>query len=123
MLEAYLERDMCDQAVFEFFVRRLPEQRNFLMAAGLEQLLDYLEDLSFSDEEIGWLESTGEFSSRLIGYLAAFRFTGDVLAMPEGTVFFADEPVVQTGSNVGPTGARRACRLAEVSSGADELWR
>ena len=95
MLDAYLERDMCDQAVFEFFVRRLPEQRNFLMAAGLEQLLDYLEDLSFSDEEIGWLESTGECSSRLIDYLAAFRFTGDVLAMPEGTVFFADEPVVQ----------------------------
>ena len=95
MLDAYLERDMCDQAVFEFFVRRLPEQRNFLMAAGLEQLLDYLEDLAFSDEEIGWLESTGECSSRLIDYLAAFRFTGDVLAMPEGTVFFADEPVVQ----------------------------
>ena len=95
MLDAYLERDMRDEAVFEFFVRRLPEQRNFLMAAGLEQLLDYLENLSFDDAEIGWLESTGQFSSRLLDYLSTFQFTGEVLAMPEGTVFFADEPIVQ----------------------------
>lgn len=95
MLQAYLERDMHDTAVFEFFVRRLPGKRNFLMAAGLEQLLDYLENLSFDEAEIGWLESTGRFSRQLLAYLADFSFRGEVRAMTEGTVFFADEPVVQ----------------------------
>jgi nicotinate phosphoribosyltransferase len=95
MLQAYLERDMRDTAVFEFFVRRLPGNRNFLMAAGLEQLIVYLENLSFDEAEIGWLASTGRFSQQLLDYLTDFRFRGELRAMPEGTVFFADEPVVQ----------------------------
>lgn len=95
MLDAYLSRDMCDDAVFEFFSRRLPEKRSFLMAAGLEQLLDYLENLSFNADEIDWLASTGRFTKKLLDYLANFRFSGEVRAMPEGTVFFANEPIVQ----------------------------
>ena len=95
MLDAYLARNMCEDAVFEFFSRRLPENRSFLMAAGLEQLLDYLEDLSFSVAEIEWLESTGRFTPRLLDYLGGFRFSGEVRALPEGTVCFADEPIVQ----------------------------
>lgn len=95
MLDAYLDRDMRNEAVFEFFTRRLPEQRHFLVAAGLEQLLDYLETLAFDEKEIGWLESTGRFSARLLDYLRDFRFRGEVRAMPEGTLFFANEPVVQ----------------------------
>ncbi len=95
MLDAYLSRDMCDDAVFEFFSRRLPEKRSFLMAAGLEQLLDYLESLSFNADEIDWLASTGRFTKKLLDYLANFRFSGEVWAMPEGTVFFANEPIVQ----------------------------
>ena len=61
MLDAYLARDMHDEAVFEFFSRRLPKSRNFLMSAGLEQLLEYLEQLSFTGDEVEWLESTGRF--------------------------------------------------------------
>jgi len=99
MLDAYLAREMLDTAVFEFFSRRLPAQRSFLMAAGLEQLLDYLEALSFGAAEIEWLESTGRFSTRLLDYLADFRFSGEVRALPEGTVAFADEPIVQV---IGP---------------------
>lgn len=95
MLDAYLKNDMCAPAVFEFFVRRLPTSRAFLVAAGLEQLLDYLADLSFSSPEIDWLRSTELFSARLLDYLADFRFSGDVCAMPEGTVFFGNEPIVQ----------------------------
>jgi nicotinate phosphoribosyltransferase len=95
MLDAYLARDMHDEAVFEFFSRRLPKRRNFLMSAGLEQLLEYLEQLSFSAEEVEWLESTERFSNKLLDYLAGFKFTGTVNAMPEGTVFFANEPSVQ----------------------------
>lgn len=95
MLDAYLGADMHDEAVFEFFVRRLPEHRHFLMTAGLEQLLDYLETLSFDTVEIEWLESTGRFSSRLLKYLSEFRFRGEVRAMPEGTLCFGNEPMVQ----------------------------
>ena len=95
MIEAYLAYGETRPATFEFFVRRLPEQRNFLIAAGLEQALDFLEELRFSEEEIDWLASSGQFTTRLIDYLRAFRFTGDVDAMPEGTAFFADEPILR----------------------------
>ena len=93
MLQGYLAEGLAETAVFEFFVRKLPKQRNYLMAAGLEQALDYLERLSFDRAEIDWLAGTGRFDRAVLDYLAGFRFTGDVDAMPEGTVFFADEPI------------------------------
>ena len=95
MVQAYLESGQTDTAVFEFFVRKLPAQRSFLMAAGLEQALEFLENLQFSKDELGWLEKSGRFSASLIEYLANFRFSGDVHAMREGTVFFANEPIVR----------------------------
>jgi nicotinate phosphoribosyltransferase len=95
MVEAYLAGGNTRPAVFEFFVRKLPEQRGFLVAAGLEQALDFLEHLRFSAEELTWLAATGRFSSRLVDYLASLRFAGDVHAMPEGTVFFPNEPIIR----------------------------
>ncbi|MGJ5150393.1 nicotinate phosphoribosyltransferase [Bradyrhizobium sp. HKCCYLR1023] len=95
MIEAYLESGQTDTAVFEFFVRKLPPQRSFLMAAGLEQALDFLQNIRFSQDELGWLERTEKFSKSLIDYLANFRFTGEVHAMPEGTVFFGNEPILR----------------------------
>jgi len=95
MIQAYLESGQTDTAVFEFFVRKLPPQRNFLMAAGLEQALDFLENLRFTNDELAWLERSGRFSSGLIDYLGDFRFSGDVHAMREGTVFFANEPILR----------------------------
>lgn len=95
MMQAYLERGMDEAAVFELFVRKLPPQRNFLLAAGLEQVLEFLETMTFSEAEIAWLEGQGGFSPRLLDHLRGFRFTGDVDAMPEGTPFFADEPVLR----------------------------
>ena len=88
MVQAYLDRGEDKQAVFEFFVRRLPERRGFLLAAGLDDALAYLEALRFSPAEIDWLRSTGRFRDNLLDYLAGFRFTGDVHAIPEGTVCF-----------------------------------
>jgi nicotinate phosphoribosyltransferase len=76
-------------------VRKLPERRGFLVAAGLEQALDYLERLRFAEDELDWLARSGRFNRRFLDYLADFRFTGDVHAMPEGTVFFADEPIIR----------------------------
>jgi nicotinate phosphoribosyltransferase len=95
MIQAYLDHGDTGTAVFELFVRTLPARRGFLLAAGLEQALDYLETLRFSDAEIGWLERTGRFGRNLIDYLRSFRFTGDVHAMAEGTAFFANEPIVR----------------------------
>jgi nicotinate phosphoribosyltransferase len=95
MLDAYLREGMHGPAVFELFVRRLPSQRNFLVAAGLEQALDFLEQLSFADAEVAWLERQGGFSQQLLDYLRHWRFEGEVQAMPEGTLFFADEPVLR----------------------------
>ncbi|MGB8513869.1 MAG: nicotinate phosphoribosyltransferase, partial [Pseudolabrys sp.] len=88
MVQAYLDRSEDKTAVFEFFVRRLPARRNFLLAAGLEDVLNYLETLRFSTAEIDWLKSTKRFRSNLIDYLAEFRFAGNVHAIPEGTVCF-----------------------------------
>jgi len=95
MVQAYLDRAEDGEAVFEFFVRRLPARRGFLLAAGLEDALEYLATLQFSAAEIDWLKSTGRFRANLIDYLAAFRFTGDVHAIPEGRVCFANEPLIR----------------------------
>lgn len=95
MLQTYHAERMNETAVFELFVRRLPPQRGFLLAAGLEQALDYLENLHFTAEERDWLASTGRFSPDFLASLADFHFTGAVQAMPEGTAFFADEPILR----------------------------
>jgi nicotinate phosphoribosyltransferase len=95
MLEAYLREGMDKAAAFEFYVRNLPAERGFLVAAGLESLLSFLENLRFSQEEIAYLAKTERFSGKLLDYLAAFRFTGDLYALPEGTVFFANEPLIR----------------------------
>ena len=95
MLQAYLEHGVTSTAVFEFFVRDVPAGRNFLIAAGQEPAFDYLENLRFSEDDLAWLASSGRFSKQVIDYLRGFRFTGAVNAMPEGTVFFASEPMLQ----------------------------
>lgn len=95
MIEAYLAHGETETAVFELFVRKLPARREFLIVAGLEQALQFLEELHFSRADIDWLESTGRFSERTIDYFTNFRFKGDVHAMPEGTVFFANEPILR----------------------------
>jgi nicotinate phosphoribosyltransferase len=95
MLQAYYAMGMTATAVFEFFVRKLPPSRNFYIAAGLEQALDYLEDLRFTLDELEWLAGCGRFRREFVDQLATFRFTGDVHAMPEGTVFFPDEPILR----------------------------
>lgn len=95
MLQAYFEERMNRTAAFEFFVRKLPPHRNFLVAAGLDQVVDFLSGLSFTADDLGWLAGSGRFTEDFIRSLADLRFTGDVDAMPEGTVFFADEPILR----------------------------
>ena len=95
MLEAYTAHGMAETAVFELFVRKLPAGRGFLMAAGLEQAVAFLEAMRFTPDELAWLHASGMFSPAFVDSLAGLRFTGDVDAMPEGTVFFPDEPVLR----------------------------
>jgi len=95
MLQAYFARQMNGTAVFELFVRKLPENRHFLLAAGLEQAIDYMSNLRFDEVELAWLRACGRFDDAFIESLRDFRFTGEVDAMPEGTVFFANEPILR----------------------------
>ena len=95
MLKAYHDRGMNRTAVFEFYIRNLPPQRNFLMAAGLEQVLQYLENLRFTPQERDWMKSSGRFPADFVDALEDFRFTGEVHALPEGTIFFGNEPVLR----------------------------
>lgn len=98
MAAAYHAHDRCERASFELFVRRLPPQRSYLVAAGLEQALEYLQELSFTAAEIEYLQSLPVFAKltdRFWNYLRDFRFTGDVWAMPEGTIAFANEPLLR----------------------------
>ncbi len=95
MLRAYFELRMEAQATLSLFVRHLPPQRNFLIAAGLDDLLDAIENLRFEPQQIDYLASL-EFSSKpFLDWLAGFRFSGDIHAMREGTPFFENEPIME----------------------------
>jgi nicotinate phosphoribosyltransferase len=98
MLQAYRDAGMAATAVFEFFVRKLPPGRSFLVAAGLEQVLEFLESARFTAADIAWLERSGRFEAGFLHDLARWRFTGDVDAMAEGTIFFPDEPILRVNA-------------------------
>ena len=100
MLQAYWREGMNEPAVFDLFVRRLRD-RNYLLACGLEQALEFLETLSFSDETLDYLSDQEQFEEAFLDWLADFEFTGDVYAMPEGTPVFPDEPIVEVVAPIG----------------------
>lgn len=95
MMQAYWAEGMNDSAVFTLFVRRLPPNRNYLLACGIEEALQYLERVHFSADAIEYLASLGRFDPRFLEWLAAFRFRGDVYAVPEGTPVFGNEPILE----------------------------
>ncbi len=95
MAQSYFREGRNEPATFDLFVRHLPPRRGFLVSAGLDTVLDYLERLRFPEEGIAYLRSLRLFDEDFLRYLAEFRFTGDVRAIPEGEVFFPPEPVLQ----------------------------
>ena len=95
MLQSYMEQGMDETSVFEFFVRKMPSQRGFFMAAGLEQLEEFLEFVHFTPWELDWIEKSGLFSKSFVDYLEHLGFRGDLHAMAEGTVFFPNEPIAR----------------------------
>ncbi len=95
MMQAYWAEGMNDTAVFSLFVRRLPPNRNFLVACGIEDALRYLERVHFSADALDYLASLGRFDPGFLDWLREFRFRGDVYAVPEGTPVFGNEPILE----------------------------
>jgi nicotinate phosphoribosyltransferase len=95
MAQSYFDEGMEGLATFSLFVRHLPTDRGYLVAAGLEDVLDYLESFAFVPDELDYLRSTGLFSDRLLEQLRTLHFSGAVRALPEGTIFFPDEPILE----------------------------
>ena len=95
MAQVFFNRGMFAPATFSLFIRHYPKDRAFFVAAGLADVLDYLTKLSFSGPSLDYLRSTGMFTEEFLGYLGTLRFTGSVRAIPEGRLFFADEPTIE----------------------------
>ena len=96
MMQGYFyAKDANETVIFDAFYRDNPDGNGFAIAAGLEQVIEYIEDLHFDPEDINYLRSTGIFKEDFLEYLADFKFTGDIYAVPEGTVVFPREPLVK----------------------------
>lgn len=95
MIQTYVENQMLDLAVFELYVRNLPRDRNFLIAAGINPALDFLETLQFTPDELQWLKETHRYSTSFLHYLKNFRFTGQVDGVLEGSIVFQNEPLLR----------------------------
>jgi nicotinate phosphoribosyltransferase len=95
MAASYLRRGMAGRATFSLFARRLPRRRGFLVAAGLSDALDFLERFGFDDGELAYLREVVGLDERAVAALRWTRFTGEVWAVPEGVVVFADEPLLE----------------------------
>jgi nicotinate phosphoribosyltransferase len=133
MAQSYLEHNKNGTAVFSLFPRSLPEERNFLVAGGLEALVSGLERFRFSGEDIAYLEQLGVFSTDFLSWLEGYRFSGTLCAIPEGTIVFQNEPLVQiegplpevqlletfalNSIHFGTLVASKAARIVSVSNG------
>ena len=100
MAQSYLSYKRNAFATFDLFVRELPRNRAYLVACGLEDVLNYIRDLRFGREDLEYLKRQKIFSADFLNYLMRFRFRGDIWAMPEGTVFFANEPIMRVTASI-----------------------
>lgn len=100
MAQGYWKRNMNSEAVFDMFFRRQPFNGGFSVFAGLGPLLDIIENFRFTEEDIEYLASLNIFEKGFLDYLSAFRFTGDIWAMDEGTIVFPNEPLIRVHANV-----------------------
>ncbi|MBR6564222.1 MAG: nicotinate phosphoribosyltransferase, partial [Clostridia bacterium] len=100
MANGIFTSDMKDNITyFDMFFRRVPDNGGFAIMAGLEQLIEYMQDLHFTDDDIAYLKGLNLFSQEFIDYLKHFKFDCDVWAVPEGTVIFPQEPIVTVRGN------------------------
>ena len=95
MMQGYFVSGNRDRVVFDLFYRKNPCDGGYAIMAGLEQVIDYIKELHFDDEDVAYLRSLHIFSEEFLSYLSTFRFSGDIFAIPEGTVIFPNEPLVK----------------------------
>ena len=94
MCASYFDNQNFEPATFDLFIRRLPENRSYFLFAGLEEALQYLQNIKFTSEHLAYLRKQG-FSEDFLNYLGGFKFTGEVWAQPEGTIAFPNEPLIR----------------------------
>ena len=94
MCAAYFDNRNSKTATFDLFIRRLPENRSYFLFAGLEEILQYLQTIKFTQEHLSYLRKQG-FKEDFLNYLQDFKFTGEVWAVPEGTITFPNEPLIR----------------------------
>jgi nicotinate phosphoribosyltransferase len=95
MAQAYAAEHLDGTAAFELTFRKMPANRNYIVAAGIGDVLEFLANFHFEDEELNYVRQTGDFTEEFLSRLKDLRFTGDVYALPEGTLVFPNEPIVQ----------------------------
>ena len=95
MMQGYFKTGKNPKVIFDAFYRRNPDEGGYAICCGLDQVIDYVKRLTFSDEDISYLRSTGTFDEDFLEYLRGFHFSGDIYAIPEGTVVFPREPLVK----------------------------
>jgi nicotinate phosphoribosyltransferase len=100
MAACYFGQGMHEEATFSLFIRKYPPNRGYFVAAGLAEALGYLETLRFTADDLAYLEATGLFAAKFLDYLQGVRFTGEVHALPEGSIFFKDEPVLEVSAPI-----------------------
>ena len=100
MAQGYFREQRLGAATFSLFIRSYPPNRGYFVAAGLHDVLDYLENFSFDNAALDYLAAQGSFTDDFLHYLSGLTFTGEVWAMPEGRIFFKDEPVVEISAPV-----------------------
>ncbi len=110
MMQGYFYSDKKDKkAVFDMFYRKNPDKNSFAIFAGLEQVIDYIENLRFNEEDIEYLKTFGVFQEEFLDYLRQFEFTGDIRAYREGSVILPYEPIIQVESKL------MECQLVETA--------
>ncbi len=105
---SYLHHNKNGTSTFEYFIRSMPKNRSYFIVSGLEQIVHYLQNIKFDEESIQYLRSKDLFSEDFLGYLKDFKFTGEMHAMPEGTVAFPNEPIIRI------TAPRNEAQLVET---------
>jgi len=115
MAVSYLRRGMTGPATFSLFIRRLPPSRGFVISAGLADCLDYLEQFSFTAQDLAWLAADQGLTPEDLRALAGVRFTGDVWAAPEGTAVFAGEPLLEVTAPIAQAQLAETVLLNQVT--------
>jgi len=94
MSHGYFVKNKNEMAYFDIFFRKVPDGGGYAIMAGLEQIIEFIENLKFDEEDIAYLRKQNIFCEEYLQYLANFKFTGDIWAIPEGTVIFPNEPLI-----------------------------